>query len=85
MEELLKHVPELLVTLMQSFPILSSVIVWVGVARLIFKPLQKLVGAIVEATTTKSDDALWLKIKDHWAYKGFAYLLDYLGSVKLPK
>jgi hypothetical protein len=57
----------------------------VGVLRLVFKPVMSLVQTIISLTPSVQDDALLTKILNHWAYKGFAYILDWTASIKLPK
>jgi hypothetical protein len=40
--------------------------------------------AVVEATPSQSDNVLLQKVMESKIYKGLAFVLDYLASIKLP-
>ena len=61
-----------------------QVVTIIGSLRLIFKPLQALVVAIVAATPSVSDDAWLAKVMASKVYGYVLYSLDWFASVKLP-
>jgi hypothetical protein len=75
---------QLLLDLVMKFPVAASVVAGVGIARLIFKPLMVFLQAVVEATPSQSDNVLLQKVMESKIYKGWAFVLDYLASIKLP-
>lgn len=85
----------MLVTIMAMLqPLLASfigangwalqVISIIGTLRLIFKPLQSFVAAIIAATPSVNDDAWLAKAMASKAYGYVQYALDWFASVKLP-
>lgn len=75
---------EFLTGLLSQFPWLGTVLMVLGAIRVIVKPLMAAFQSYVEYTPSESDNALFLKVKDNPIYKGIVFVLDYLGSVKLP-
>jgi len=61
----------------------AAVVTWLGVLRLINKPLFTIIKTITAATKTPKDDAVVEKIETSKAYKWFEFVLDYVGSIKL--
>lgn len=57
----------------------------IGSLRLIIKPIMGVIEAYVSITPTKNDDLLPAKIKENKVYKTIVYVLDWIGSLKLPK
>lgn len=76
---------QIIVELVQKFPIAASIVGVVGVARIIFKPLMTFAHAIVDATSSQKDNEFLIKVEGSKIYKGVAYVMDYLVSIKLPK
>lgn len=74
-----------LVSLSDKFPIISSLLMVVGVLRVTFKPLFSLARLIVGATESKTDDGYLDQVEASRLYKSIAYVLDWFASVKLPK
>lgn len=68
-----------------KFGVLVSVISIIGTLRLFVKPVMSLWLAIVEITPNKKDDEFLAKFKESKAYQVAVYILDWFGSVKLPK
>lgn len=66
-------------------PILLSVLAGIGIARLIFKPLFTFLQSVVDATPTMKDNEFLAKVMESKVYKGLAFVLDYVGSIKIPK
>lgn len=67
----------------QQHPWLLTVLALIATARLVFKPIMSAVGAYVKSTASTSDDAMLEKVEHSAVYKVFAWLLDYLGSIKV--
>lgn len=74
-----------LLGLVAKYPIITGVLMAVGVARAIFKPLFSFLHAVVDATPSSKDNAALAKVEKSKVYKIVAYLLDYLGSIKIEK
>ena len=68
-----------------EYPWLSMTIYILGCFRLFFKPLMTIIQNAVSLTPSSKDDELLAKIMDHKAYKAFAFFVDWIASVKLPK
>lgn len=69
-----------------AYPWLVSVLLVIGSARLFVKPVMSLVLAYVQVTPKKSDDK-WFNdnvLNAKW-YKTASYILDWVGSIKLPQ
>jgi hypothetical protein len=68
-----------------KYPWLMAALLFMGTMRMFFKPAQLAIDKFVSDTETKKDDEFWAKVKAHWAYKSVAWVIDFLGSIKLPK
>lgn len=69
----------------EKYPWAMTLVSFMGVMRLIFKPLFTFLVAVVKATPSEADDR-WLEtVQTSKAYNVIAFLLDYLASIKLPK
>ena len=75
----------MIIDLASKYPLLISILGVVGVLRLIFKPLFYFFHEFVLATPTKRDDDFLMKVEKSKAYSVIVFLVDYLGSIKLPK
>jgi len=80
-----KVIGPLILGLGERFPLILAIVVIMGGARIIFKPLMSAIRAYVEWTPTKSDDIILNKIESSIPFKIFAYLLDWAFSVKIEK
>ncbi len=69
----------------QQYPWLATVVFVMGSFRLFLKPVMSIIEAVVGLTASPKDDEFLAKVLDHKAYKAVAYVLDWLGSIKLPK
>lgn len=76
---------EFLLPYIQKYPTLMSVLIIVGGLRLIFKPLMGLIQTYVDYTPSQSDNEFLKKIMESFIYKKLVWVIDYLGSIKLPK
>jgi len=72
-----------IVSFAQSHPWLLSLLAIVATLRLVFKPIMSAVGAYVKSTASTGDDAMLEKVEHSAAFKVAAWLLDYLGSIKV--
>lgn len=75
----------LILDLVSQHPIIASVLAVIGALRLINKPLFALLHTIVDVTATEIDNRYLKMIEESKLYKGFLFILDYLGSVKVKK
>lgn len=71
---------DLLVSLVQNYPWFSSVLLVLGIARALFKPLVAVVDAYVNQTETPDDNAAVERFKQGKVY----FVLDYVFSIKIP-
>jgi len=80
LEELLGQI----LTWASTYPIVSTILMVVGVLRVVIKPLMSLLNAYVLATPSPSDNE-WLRgFQEGKVYSIIIYVLDWLGSVKIP-
>lgn len=68
-----------------SHPYVTTILLVMGTLRAIFKPLTFLAEAYVKSTPDTKDDETLAEVENSKLYKGFAFVLDYLASVKLIK
>lgn len=68
----------------EQYPLIFTIILYMGSARLVMKPLMSLVLVVVDLTPSTSDNEFLEKLKTYWWYKSLVYLLDWSASVKLP-
>jgi len=69
--------------LLAKYGWVTAVVTWLGVLRLINKPLFTILRAVAMATKTTKDEALIEKVESSTAYKWLEFFLDYVGSIKL--
>lgn len=72
-----------IVTLAQKYPWLISALAVIATLRLVFKPIMGAVHAYVQSTASTSDDETLAKVETSRTFKVIAWLLDYLGSIKV--
>jgi len=82
MEELLKLS---LQQLTSQAPWIVAILLVMGSLRAILKPLTELLKVIVKQTPSPKDDAWLSKAMESKVYKTLCFILDWVGSVKLPK
>lgn len=68
-----------------KYPAFASVALVIGSLRIFLKPLMALAISYVEWSPDPKDNEKLKKVMESKAYKLFAFALDYLASVKLPK
>jgi predicted neutral ceramidase superfamily lipid hydrolase len=72
-----------IVSFAQEHPWLVTLLAAIATLRLVFKPIISVAEAYVRSTPSTADDA-WLNRAQHSkAFKIAAWLLDYLGSIKV--
>lgn len=72
--------------LVSKFPYISTVLMVVGVLRLVLKPLFSFLHSVVLATPSTKDDELLNKVENGPIVKGLFYVLDWFASIKIqPK
>lgn len=76
---------QFLVGLVSKYPIITSIIMVVGILRAVNKPLMTFLHAVVLATPTNKDDELLGKVEGSKIYGIVSFVLDYIASIKLPK
>jgi hypothetical protein len=74
-----------LIELLMQYPQVMKVVVVVGTLRLIVKPIVAAAEQIVASTPSQKDDEFMAKLKANPVYKAFVFVIDWFGSVKLPK
>lgn len=74
-----------IIELIIQYPKAAAVVAVIGTFRLIFKPFMSFLHEFVNITATKKDNQILEKIEKSKAWKVFIYLLDWFGSIKLPK
>ncbi len=72
-----------IVGLAAKHPWLVSLLAVVATLRLVFKPIMSAVEAYVKSTPSATDDEWVAKAQHSPAFRAFAWVLDYLGSIKV--
>jgi hypothetical protein len=75
---------ELLQPLLAKYPVIVTVLLAVGTLRLFFKPIMSGIEVAVSQSESKKDDEILGKVKSNVFYRGLVWLVDLLGSIKLP-
>lgn len=78
-------VQEILGNLIASHPGLVAFVLAVGALRLLMKPMMEGLKKFTEATPWPQDDELLARVLNSKAWGVFAFVLDWIGSIKLPK
>jgi hypothetical protein len=65
--------------------VVAHLVVVMGLARVIFKPVMLALHSISEATDSKKDDELLEKVEASKGFKIFSFVMDYILSIKLPE
>lgn len=76
---------EFLIPFIEKYPVLSSIVFIIGAMRVVFKPIMSAIQAYVEYTPNTNDNEMLKKIMDSYIYQKLVWLIDYVGSIKLPK
>lgn len=68
-----------------QWPIIATILMVMGVSRIIFKSLNTFMRAVVDATPSPSDNLLLDQVEKSAIYKGIEFVLDLFLSIKLKK
>jgi len=69
-----------------KFPIITTILLLMGMVRVVNKPLFAILHYLVLVTPWKQDDVYLDKVESSKAYKAFCFVLDWVTSIKLnPK
>lgn len=63
----------------------AAVATFMGLVRIVFKPLMIMLHEIAASTESKKDDVLLEKVEASKAFKIFSFVLDYVLSIKMPE
>ena len=74
-----------IIGLVAKYPVIATILLVLGVARAIVKPIMSVLQAYVLATPSVKDDETVKKIESSKVYLAIVWLLDYTLSLKLPK
>jgi hypothetical protein len=80
----MEQLDQLIQWLMTNAPWFLQIIVVMGTARLIFKPLMVFLESVVQATPTEKDNLMLESAKASSAYRFISFVIDYVGSIKIP-
>lgn len=76
----------LLLGLIEKYPIMSQILMAIGILRIVNKPLFSILQSVADFTEfTQKDNELLKKILESKIYKYFSYVLDYSASIKMPQ
>lgn len=82
---MLEWILDFAVGLMGTHPAFATVLMIVGLFRVLFKPLIAMVDAYVNYTENKTDDKMFKDFLASPFYSTIVFILDYLASIKLKK
>ncbi len=74
----------IIIGLAEKFPFIVGAFAIMGLLRAVFKPIMGVLRAFVIATPSPADNALLDQAEASSLYKGFAWAMDYVASIKLP-
>jgi hypothetical protein len=66
-----------------KYPILTTVLLVMGLLRAVNKPIMEAIRAFVKATPNPGDDLVLEKVEASKAYKAFCFALDWSTSIKI--
>lgn len=69
--------------MLEVWAILKSLATVIGFIRMVMKPIMTIIEKAVEETETEKDDVILEKILGSSIYKALAWIIDYLGSIKI--
>lgn len=72
-----------IVSFAQEYPWLLTTLALIATLRLVFKPIVSALEAWVRSTPSTEDDATFERVTHARWFKVAAWLLDYLGSIKV--
>jgi len=84
LEEILKGLMEQVLIWAGQYPVVATVLLSVGILRIVMKPLMDLARTFVLATPGTGDDDFLAKVEASKIWQTVLYVLDWLGSIKTP-
>lgn len=76
----------LLLGLIEKYPVMSQILMAIGILRIVNKPLFSILQSVADFTEfTQKDNELLKKILESKIYKYISYVLDYSASIKMPQ
>jgi hypothetical protein len=84
-EEILLQAKPYLEVVGFKFEWFKSIVLFMGSARFVSKPIMTSIERYVSETENTKDDELLEKVKSSKYYKWAAFAIDYVASIKLPK
>ena len=85
MEQLVAILAPLISAYAGDFGWAVQVVAVIGSLRLFFKPIMSAIGQAVKDSESKKDDDVYNVVVENKFYKAFVFLLDLVGSIKVPK
>lgn len=85
MDQLLALLPGFISGLIVKAPWIGSILMGIGLLRVLLKPLMSLIQAYVLYTPKLDDDSALSVFMDSSTYKSISYVLDWAASIKLPQ
>ena len=73
----------ILISFIQGYPHLSTILMIVGFLRLVIKPIMTILKAYVAITPSNKDNETLDKIFNSKYWKRFLFILDWLTSIKV--
>lgn len=70
--------------LADKYPLAVTIFMVIGILRTVFKPLMGFLHLLADATPSVKDNEFLSKLEQSKIYKGFAWIIDYISSIKLP-
>ena len=80
MEEMLMSIISWIVN---RYPVAVTILAFLGMLRMMIKPIMTAIGEIVLITPTDKDDKLLEKVKQSKVFKALLYILDWTTSLKI--
>jgi len=85
MDAILEFLRPVLEAMAGKYGWLSAILMYIGIFRLILKPLMVFLQSVVVATPSPKDDELLGKLMANPLYSVVVFVVDWLASIKLPK
>ena len=85
MDAILEFLRPVLEAMAGKYGWLAAILMYIGILRLIMKPLMVFLQSVVVATPSMKDNELLEKLMANPLYSVVVFVIDWLGSIKLPK
>jgi len=81
----MENIIKLILDFAMGYPQVSAILLIIGGARAVFKPIVALAQAYVSATPSLEDDKILDSVQKNPIFKAVEFVLDYLFSLKKIK